>query len=244
MIELINFSKKYKNNDDFTVQNVNLIAKEGSVTGLLGLNGEGKTTIIRAICAQHYASSGSIKISDANGTFYDAFLESDKIKKIIGYVPEVNFLPLNKTVLEFFDYCSELYALTEKEKIKNIEKIINYCELETVLEKKIYYLSKGFKQRVSFAAALIHNPPNLILDEVVNGFDPAQIIQFRKVIKELAKEKTVLISTHLMQEVQALCENIYILSKGKIADSGTEQQLINKTSSKSIEEAFLKITNK
>ena len=124
----------------------------------------------------------------------------------------------------------------------NLEKVILDCDLSNVLSKKIGSLSKGFKQRVSFAAALIHDPANLILDEPMGGLDPAQIIQFRKLIKKIAETKTVLISTHLMQEVEALCSCVYILSKGKIVISGSEQDIIQKTKSASIEDAFLKVT--
>lgn len=244
MIELINFSKKYNKSDcsDYVVKDISLVAKSGQITGLLGLNGEGKTTIIKAICTRHYPSEGIVKISDDEGNFYFVDKNPEVVRSLIGYVPEISDLPLQQTVLEFLDFCGNVYGLSNNLKKDNLEKVILDCDLSNVLSKKIGSLSKGFKQRVSFAAALIHDPANLILDEPMGGLDPAQIIQFRKLIKKIAETKTVLISTHLMQEVEALCSCVYILSKGKIVISGSEQDIIQKTKSASIEDAFLKVT--
>ena len=244
MIELINLSKKYNKSDcsDYVVKDISLVAKSGQITGLLGLNGEGKTTIIKAICTRHYPSEGIVKISDDEGNFYFVDKNPEVVRSLIGYVPEVSDLPLQQTVLELLDFCGNVYGLSNNLKKDNLEKVILDCDLSNVLSKKIGSLSKGFKQRVSFAAALIHDPANLILDEPMGGLDPAQIIQFRKLIKKIAETKTVLISTHLMQEVEALCSCVYILSKGKIVISGSEQDIIQKTKSASIEDAFLKVT--
>lgn len=244
MIELINFSKKYNKSDcsDYVVKDISLVAKSGQITGLLGLNGEGKTTIIKAICTRHYPSEGIVKISDEEGNFYFVDKNPEVVRSLIGYVPEVSDLPLQQTVLEFLDFCGNVHNLPEKCKINNIKKVIKQCELSDVLLKKIGTLSKGFRQRISLASALIHEPSNLILDEPMSGLDPAQIIQFRKLIKKIAETKTVLISTHLMQEVEALCSNIYILSKGKIVTSGSEAEIMQATGTSSIETAFLKVT--
>ena len=127
---------------------------------------------------------------------------------------------------------------------EDLEKPINLCGLSEVLSKKIGTLSKGYRPRLGFAQALIHNPENIVLDEPVNGLDPAQIIQMRKLIKKIAETKTVIISTHLMQEVEALCTKIYILNNGSIAIAGTEQEILLKTGTKNIENAFLKATGK
>ena len=242
MIELINFSKKYNKSAEYVVKDISLSAEKGKITGLLGLNGAGKTTIIKAICTRHYASEGIVNVSDKQGTFFSAEKNPEIVRSLIGYVPEVSDLPLQQTVLEFLDFSGTVHGLSNNSKKDNLEKVISDCDLSNVLSKKIGSLSKGFKQRVSFAAALIHDPANLILDEPMGGLDPAQIIQFRKLIKKIAETKTVLISTHLMQEVEALCSCVYILSKGKIVISGSEQDIIQKTKSASIEDAFLKVT--
>ena len=242
MIELINFSKKYNKSAEYVVKDISLSAEKGKITGLLGLNGAGKTTIIKAICTRHYASEGIVNVSDKQGTFFSAEKNPEIVRSLIGYVPEVSDLPLQQTVLEFLDFSGTVHGLSNNSKKDNLEKVISDCDLSNVLSKKIGSLSKGFKQRVSFAAALIHDPANLILDEPMCGLDPAQIIQFRKLIKKIAETKTVLISTHLMQEVEALCSCVYILSKGKIVISGSEQDIIQKTKSASIEDAFLKVT--
>ena len=242
MIELINFSKKYNKSAEYVVKDISLSAEKGKITGLLGLNGAGKTTIIKAICTRHYASEGIVNVSDKQGTFFSAEKNPEIVRSLIGYVPEVSDLPLQQTVLEFLDFSGTVHGLSNNSKKDNLEKVISDCDLSNVLSKKIGSLSKGFKQRVSFAAALIHDPANLILDEPMGGLDPAQIIQFRKLIKKIAETKTVLISTHLMQEVEALCSCVYILSKGKIVISGSEQDIIQKIKSASIEDAFLKVT--
>ena len=127
---------------------------------------------------------------------------------------------------------------------KNFEKTVHLCGLSEVLSKKIGTLSKGYRQRLGFAQALVHNPEIIVLDEPVNGLDPAQIIQMRKLIKKIADTKTVIISTHLMQEVEALCTKIYILNNGSIALEGTEKEILLKTGTKNIENAFLKATGK
>lgn len=241
MIELIDFSKSYSHNKKIIVQNISLKAEKGSVTGLLGLNGAGKTTIIKALCALHFADSGKIIVS-SSGRKYDAEKDIEAVKKSIGYVPEQPELPGFLTVKEYLLFVQELYDVRREERKIFFEKTVAECMLESVLEKKIRTLSKGFKQRVCLAAALIHEPENLILDEPVNGLDPAQIIQFRKIIKHAAETKTVLLSTHLMQEVQAVCSKIYIISDGKISAEGTAGQIMAFTGTASIEDAFLKIT--
>ena len=127
---------------------------------------------------------------------------------------------------------------------ESIEKTVEQCSIEKLLDKKIKNLSKGQQQRVSFAQALVHNPPNLILDEPISGLDPTQIIQMRNLIKKLSKKKAILMSTHILQEVYSLCSELYILNDGKIVASGTESQIINKTKSKNLEDAFIKLTYK
>ena len=241
MIELIDFSKSYSRKKDFAVQNINLKAEKGSITGLLELNGAGTTTVIKAVCALHFATEGKVLCSK-DEKMHDAHNEPETVKKSIGYVPEQPVLPEFLTVREYLSFIQDMYEVPSENKENLFRKTVSDCYLETVLDKKIRELSKGFRQRVSLAAALVHDPENLILDEPVNGLDPAQIIQFRKIIKHAAETKTVLLSTHLMQEVQALCTKIYIISDGKISAEGTAEQIMNCTNTASIEDAFLKIT--
>lgn len=239
MIELVDFSKSYEKNL-FAVKNVNFKAENGQITGLLGLNGAGKTTIIKAITGNHFATSGKILITEKSGFKFNIEDNIEEAKRIIGYVPEQLFFPNRLKVEEYLFLVKMQFSVSEKD----FEKTVELCGLSEVLSKKIGTLSKGYRQRLGFAQALVHNPEIIVLDEPVNGLDPAQIIQMRKLIKKIAETKTVVISTHLMQEVEALCTKIYILNSGSIALEGTEQEILLKTGTKNIEDAFLKATGK
>ncbi len=241
MIKLIDFSKKYRANSCEIVKNVTFTAKNG-ITGLLGLNGTGKTTIIKAICAIHYPSSGKILVSNSNETFFDVQENPQIVKSLIGYVPEQPTFPENLTVIEYLDFTAQLHNLKNLEKTNAIKNALQECFLEEVQKTKINTLSKGYRQRLAFAGAIIFKPANIILDENANGLDPAQIIQYRKMIKKYSSNTTILISTHLMQEVSALCANVNIISKGTIAACGKPEEIIKQYNSKTLEEAFLKIT--
>lgn len=245
MIKLIDFSKAYgsaKKSDGFAVENVSLTAGTGKITGLLGPNGSGKTTIIKAICGFHYATKGQILVSDENGIEYDISVTPQKAMELIGYVPEVSFLPQDMYVCDFLKYAADVHNLDFEKSVDAIKDAIKNCELQDVLTKKIKTLSKGYQQRVSFAQSLIHNPPNLILDEPVSGLDPAQIVQMRDLIKNLSKNKTVLMSTHILQEVDSLCENLYVINKGKLAAKGTMNEIVAQTECRDFEQAFIKLT--
>lgn len=246
MIAINNFSKNYNNlfsnGTSFVVQDINLQVSPGHICGLLGPNGSGKTTIMKAICGFHYPSSGQILVDDNNGNFIDVAEFPEKAKELIGYVPEKSILPPEMTVLDFLNYAASIHELSGEKKDKAIKNVIKECTLEKVVTKKIKTLSKGYSQRVSFAQAIIHNPPNLILDEPVSGLDPAQIIQMRKLISKMAESKSVLLSTHLLQEVYSLCSNICIISNGKVAIKGDEKSILSETKCKNLEEAFMKLT--
>ena len=162
--------------------------------------------------------------------------------KYIGYVPEIPLLPKDMRVNEFLQYAAETHGIPSDKIDEAYSKVIKECTLEKFLTKKIRTLSKGQQQRVSFAQAIIHNPPNLILDEPISGLDPAQIIQMRELIQRLAKTKAVLMSTHILQEVRSLCTDIFIMSNGKITASGTEEEISKSAGTKTLEEAFIKLT--
>ena len=242
MIELDNFSKSYSSKADLAAAAVSLTIKDGSITGLLGPNGSGKTTIMKAICGFHFPSSGSITITAPDGTSFTTDENLELCMKYIGYVPEIPLLPKDMTVLSFLHYAADTHGISKDKTEEACDLVIKECSLEKLLSKKIKTLSKGQQQRVSFAQAIIHNPPNLILDEPVSGLDPAQILQMRYLIKKLSKTKAVLMSTHILQEVRSLCDSLYIMSNGKITASGTEDEITKNAGTKTLEEAFIKLT--
>lgn len=238
MIELVNFTKKYK--DVTACKNINFSCEDCKITGLLGPNGAGKTTVIKGICAIHYPTSGKILVDGIS-------VEEEPVKaqKLIGYVSETSEYPVYLKVSEILRDVAELRLLQNGEilnkKIVNqrIEKVVSLMELEEVFLKNVTTLSKGFKQRLSFALALIHDPKILILDEPVSGLDPMQIVEMRSLIRKLGKEKTVLLSTHLMQEAKELCDEIVILHKGNLIANGTVKEICKKTNTQDLEKAFL-----
>ncbi len=242
MIELNNFSKSYSSKTAPAAADVSLTIADGCITGLLGPNGSGKTTIMKAICGFHFPTSGSISITAPDGTSFTTDDNPELCMKYIGYVPEIPLLPKDMRVLDFLRYAADTHGISKDKREEACDLVIKECSIEKLLSKKIKTLSKGQQQRVSFAQAIIHNPPNLILDEPVSGLDPAQIIQMRDLIKKLSKTKAVLMSTHILQEVRSLCDSLYIMSNGKITASGTEDQITKQAGTKSLEEAFIKLT--
>ena len=242
MIELKGFSKSYNSKNGFAVKDVSLTIKDGEITGLLGPNGSGKTTLIKAVCGFHFPTEGSITITAPDGTRFTTEDNPELCMKYIGYVPEIPLLPKDMRVDEFLYYAAETHGIAKDKIADACDLVIQECTLDKFLSKKIRTLSKGQQQRVSFAQAIIHNPPNLILDEPISGLDPAQILQMRDLIKNLSKTKAVLMSTHILQEVRSLCSDIYIMSNGNITASGTEEIISQTTGTKSLEEAFIKLT--
>ena len=241
MIELQNFYKSYSSpKKDYSVKDVSLTIPNGTIAALLGVNGSGKSTIIKAITGFHYPTKGKIFLSDLTGNKISVESDQEKIMEYAGYVPEISILPPDMYVYEFLEYCAKLHSIKDV-KIA-VDTVVEKCSLSKVLKQKIKTLSKGYKQRVSFAQAIIHNPPNLILDEPISGLDPAQIIQLRKLIEELSKDKAILISTHILQEVYSLCSKVYIINKGKLVIGGTEKEIIEYSKETDLEKAFLKLS--
>lgn len=245
MIELLSFGKSYygfsKQKPLFSVSDVSFSSVPGKITGLLGPNGSGKTTIMKAICGFHYPDKGQIFITDDKDHRINIQENPELAMKFIGYVPEKSILPPEMYVYEFLENCAKIHQLSDiKEKVSSV---IEECSLQEVVSKKIKTLSKGYQQRVSFAQGIIHNPPNLILDEPVSGLDPAQIIQMRNLIKKLSQTKTVILSTHILQEVYNLCDSLVVISNGKIAATGTETEIIQKSGKTTLEEAFISLTS-
>ena len=207
--------------------------KKGEIVGFLGPNGAGKSTLMKIITCYLQQDSGKVKVCDLDTQEKDIL-----VKAKIGYLPEHNPLYTDMYIKEYLSFVGNIYKI---DNLKNrIAEIIQQTGLTTEQSKKIKELSKGFKQRVGLAAALIHNPEVLILDEPTTGLDPNQLVEIRNLIKEVGKDKTVLLSTHIMQEVDKMCNRVIIINKGKIV----EDQLISNFQKDNIdlEEHFRKLT--
>ncbi len=234
MIELLSFSKSY-HEGQAAVEGVTFTCEEGMITGLLGENGAGKTTVLKAVAARHFASSGSVRVHGI-----DAEENPSAVRTLVGFVPEVvNFSP-EYTVKEELTMTAQLHGVQHVREA--VLQVVNLCSLSEVYTQKIATLSKGYRERLAFADALIFNPPVLVLDEPASGLDPAQIVRMRNLIRTLAKGRTILLSTHLMQEVDALCDRICILHKGKTVAYGRAEEIARQNDAASLEEAFFRLT--
>lgn len=202
------------------VDDISFRVKTGEVLGFLGPNGAGKTTTIKAITSFLTPTNGKIWVGN-----YSVKEQSEKVKKLIGYLPENNPLYQDMPLIDYLKFVAEIQGI-DKSKIKErILEMINVCGLEGEKHKKIGELSKGYQQRAGLAQALIHDPAVLILDEPTSGLDPNQIVEIRELIKKIGKEKTVILSSHILAEVEATCDRIMIINKGKIVADGTSQEL-------------------
>lgn len=227
MIEVKNVTKKYGN---FTaVDNITFTVKDGEVVGLLGQNGAGKSTTMNMITGFIEPTEGNIVI---NG--FDIMKKPLKAKKQIGYMPENVPLYTELTVKEFVTYMAELKLVERKIRKQEVENVIKETGLQEVENKLIRNLSRGYKQRVSMAGALVGNPEVLILDEPTVGLDPKQIIEIRNLIKNLGKKHTVILSSHILSEISQICEKVVILNKGKIVAIDTPENLEEKTKEQNI----------
>jgi ABC-2 type transport system ATP-binding protein len=200
------------------VDDVSFQVGKGEILGFLGPNGAGKTTTMRMITGYLNADEGEILVNNELVT-----VESTGIRANMGYLPENNPLYLDMYVKEYLRYVARIYHLDQP--WKRINDVIGKTGLKTESNKQIRQLSKGYRQRVGLAQAILHDPGVLILDEATSGLDPNQLIEIRQLIKELGKEKTILLSTHIMQEVQALCDRVIIINKGKIVADGNIKML-------------------
>lgn len=213
-----NLTKIYGNQR--AVDNISFRVKAGEVLGFLGPNGAGKTTTMKAITTYLIPNQGDIKVGD-----YSIHKNPEEIKKIIGYLPESNPLYQEMPIIDYLKFVAELQGI-EKPKIREkILEMVEICGLEGEKHKKIGELSKGYKQRVGLAQALIHDPEVLILDEPTSGLDPNQIVEIRELIKKIGRRKTVILSSHILAEVEATCDRIMIINKGKIVADGTAEEL-------------------
>lgn len=224
MIEVKNVTKKY--GKFVAVDNISFEIKEGEIVGLLGPNGAGKSTTMNMLTGFIEQTSGEIIIDG-----YDMLKKPKKAKKEIGYMPEGVPLYADLTVKEFVKYMAEIKGIDKKERKEKVEKIIEQTGLKDVENKLTRNLSRGYKQSVSMAGALVGEPKILILDEPTVGLDPKQITEIRKLIKELGKTHTVILSSHILSEVSQICNKVIIINKGKIVAIDTPENLESKVSS-------------
>ncbi|MFH1643528.1 MAG: ATP-binding cassette domain-containing protein [Patescibacteria group bacterium] len=220
MINVQSLTKKY--GDVVAVDNVSFNLSEGEIIGLLGPNGAGKTTILRILTSFLEPTYGLVQINDLN---LDNAENKLKTRKIVGYLPESSPLYENMKVEEYLRFVAVMHGLKEKEIAQRLLMVAEKCGLRDKMDDEISVLSKGYKQRVGLAQALIHNPKILIMDEPTSGLDPKQRIEIRDLIKEISKDKTIILSSHILPEVQATCSRMLIINKGKIIADGTPEEL-------------------
>ena len=219
MIAVKELTKQY--GKQLALDNVDLIISDNKITGLIGPNGAGKSTLMKIICGYLTPTSGNVAINEKN-----VDINNIELKKSIGYLPENNPLYFDMYIIEYLEYIAGIYNI--KNKKDRINEIIILTGLTKEKSKKIGQLSKGYKQRVGIAQAIIHDPEILILDEPTTGLDPNQIIEIRNLISGLGKNKTVLLSTHILQEVEAICDSVIIVNEGKILASEKTNEIKKK----------------
>ena len=231
MLKISNLTKLY--GSQAAVNNLSLEAKKGEILGFLGPNGAGKSTTMKIATCYMAASSGNVEICGI-----DVAQNPKEVRRKIGYLPEHNPLYLDMYVKEYLAFMGKFYdaqILKGGNKLKNrIEEVIQLVKLEQESHKQLRQLSKGYRQRVGLAQALLHDPEVLILDEPTTGLDPNQIVEIRQVIKSISKEKTIIFSTHIMQEVQALCDRVMIINKGVIVADDAIDTLQNRMRGESL----------
>ena len=225
MIEVDQLVKSYGAHK--AVQNVSFRVEEGQIVGLLGPNGAGKSTTMNVITGYLTPDSGSVRIQGI-----DIQKNPEKAKRQIGYLPEIPPLYLDMTVQEYLKFVASLKKIPVKEQKKEIDRVTEALFIQDKKTRLIKNLSKGYRQRVGFASALLGNPPVLILDEPTVGLDPNQMIEIRQFIKELGKEHTVILSSHILSEVSAICDHIIIIDKGTVVAQDTPEGLSNAFSGK------------
>ena len=220
-IKIENLTKYY--GQQAAVNNISFEINTGQIVGFLGPNGAGKSTTMKMITTYLTPSSGKIYVNEM-----DTEENSLEVRRKIGYLPEQNPLYLDMNVLDYLVFAAELESVPKSEMNKSVKRVVDICGLGDVQHKDIGELSKGYKQRVGLAQAMIHEPEVLILDEPTSGLDPNQIIEIRKLIRHLGKEKTLVLSTHILQEVEATCDRVLIINKGEIVADGSPDSLQNK----------------
>jgi len=221
MIKINNLKKNY--GTVRAVNNISFSISDGEIVGFLGSNGAGKSTTLKILSGYLTPTNGQVYINN-----FDISQDSQEIKKLIGYLPESNPLYNDMVVYDLLNFTAKIRNITGLNFKNALDKVVGQCGLKGVLHKNINECSKGYKQRVGLACAMIHDPKILILDEPVTGLDPNQIVEIRELIKKLGKEKLVLMSSHILQEIEATVDRIIIIDKGEIVADGSTKSLIKK----------------
>jgi ABC-2 type transport system ATP-binding protein len=221
MIKVEGLTKRYARN--IAVDNISFEVDKGQIVGFLGPNGAGKTTTMRVLTCFLPPTHGSAQVAG-----FDVIQSPLEVKKRIGYLPETPPLYPEMEVIEYLDFVGRLKALPSKDRKRRVDEVIEKCSVGDVRTKLIGKLSKGYRQRVGLAQAIIHNPDVLVLDEPTAGLDPKQILETRDIIKALAGEHTIILSTHILPEVEATCERVVIINKGKLVATDTVKNLTSR----------------
>ncbi len=234
MVEVSRLTKYY--GDFCAIQNVSFTAQRGEILGLLGPNGAGKTTSMRIITGFMPATEGTVAVEG-----FDVFKESHEVRRRIGYLPESPPLYNDMTASSYLKFVGRIKGVPRKEISTALDRVLEKCSLTEVAHRLVGHLSKGYRQRIGLAQALIHNPPVLILDEPTIGLDPKQIIEIRSLIRELSGDRTVILSTHILPEVSQICNKVVIINEGRVV---VEKNLQELTQGVTLEEVFLRYISK
>ena len=226
-IEVQNISKNYGTQK--ALDNISFSIKKGEIVGFLGPNGAGKSTLMKILTTYITADEGEAKVNS-----YDVSNDTKNVQKSVGYLPEHNPLYLDLYIREYLAFNADIYKVSKS----RIEEVIQLTGLTPESSKKIGQLSKGYRQRVGLACALLHDPEVLILDEPTTGLDPNQLVEIRELIKNIGKNKTVFLSTHIMQEVEAICERVIIINNGKLVTDKNLNTLVKEQAEQTIEVEF------
>jgi len=219
LVRIENLVKNY--GEVNAVRSINFTANKGEILGFLGANGAGKSTTLKIVSGYLSPTSGNVYIDDLN--ILDNSLE---IRQQVGYLPELNPLWGDMKVYDILKFTGRIYDIVGRKFDQALDRVIEQCGLNGVLHKRISACSKGYKQRVGLAMAIIHDPKILILDEPVNGLDPNQIIEIRELIRNLGRDKTIIISSHILQEIQATADRIVVINEGQVVADGTGEELM------------------
>ena len=234
MVEVSHLSKNYGSHP--AIRDLTFSVADGQVYGLLGPNGAGKSTIMNILTSYLAPTGGEVKVAG-----FSLPEQAQQAKACVGYLPEQPPLYPEMTVQEYLDFAAELKGVKKAQRREQVQQAARRTGLDQVMPRLIRSLSKGYKQRVGIAQALLGSPRLIILDEPMVGLDPAQVIEIRKLIRELGRAHTVILSSHILSEVQAVCQQILILSKGHLAAAGSLEELT--ADGKSLEEVFLELTD-
>jgi ABC-2 type transport system ATP-binding protein len=218
MIHVENLTKYFR--ELCAVDRINFDVQKGEILGLLGPNGAGKTTTLRMLTGFLRPTAGSIRVKE-----YNIEEQALEIKRIMGYLPESAPLYHEMLVYDYLDYIANIREIEHTRKLPRIRQLADLCGLNSVMHQPVSELSKGFKQRVGLAHAMMNDPEILVLDEPTSGLDPNQIVEIREIIKRIGREKTIIISTHILSEAEATCDRIVIISNGKIVADGATESL-------------------